>query len=268
MVSNRRGVLSQMSRRDALIAAADTQKRICRDAGSPTYVALIDELSHQLLRDVGCGSDVLMSDHHEPGRSALFLRLLAAVNRVIQENPDAELRLCYPTLGGTVSLARAVEAFRHELETNGEQILAEMRHAVQTNEVGRSAPISAAMNHVAGVTGLPLQLREPGASAGLNLFFDRYYVEYGNSGWGDPASPVRLTNYFETEPPRSTNLEIADRVGCDSSPLDAARPSTLRLLSSFIWPEQTSRLELPLALRSCETSRGVDCSKSSVGYYW
>jgi len=244
MATDRRSV-PQSSRR-ALLEAAETQRRLCRNGGSPTYVALIDELSSQLIRGVGPGQDILMSFDGDPTRSALILRLLAAVNRVVQEDPRAELRRWYPTLGGAVCPARAVEAFRRELEAHGDQIRANTSHSVQTNEVGRSAPLSAAMHYVARVTGLPFQLRELGASAGVNLFFDRYCVECADTGWGDPASQVRLTGNFETgsPPPPPALLEIADRAGCDLSPLDASCPDTLRLLSSFIWPEQTLRLKL------------------------
>ena len=48
----------------------------------------------------------------------------------------------------------------------------EMREPVQTNEVARSVPLSAAMGWLGG----ELHLREVGASAGLNLWLDRFRV--------------------------------------------------------------------------------------------
>ena len=64
----------------------------------------------------------------------------------------------------------------------------DMRADVQTNEVGRSAPLSAAMNYLTVTAGLPLRLLEVGASAGLNLWMDRYFVQAGAAGWGPPDS--------------------------------------------------------------------------------
>lgn len=77
-----------------------------------------------------------------------------------------------------------------------------MAAGVQTNEVGRAAPLSAAMNHVALATGLPLRLLEVGSSAGLNLSLDRYFVEGGTRSWGPRDSPSRLTGQFESGEPR------------------------------------------------------------------
>jgi hypothetical protein len=48
------------------------------------------------------------------------------------------------------------------------------RRAVSTNEVGRSACLMPAYARVAALAGEPLRIVEVGASAGLNLLWDRY----------------------------------------------------------------------------------------------
>ena len=45
---------------------------------------------------------------------------------------------------------------------------------------------------VAAQTGLPLRLLEVGASAGLNLRWDRYRYEAEGFAWGPPDSPLRI----------------------------------------------------------------------------
>ena len=46
---------------------------------------------------------------------------------------------------------------------------------------------------VAARWNLPLSLIELGASAGLNLNFDRFFYDLGDSrDWGDPQSEVRI----------------------------------------------------------------------------
>jgi len=64
---------------------------------------------------------------------------------------------------------------------------------VQQNEVRRCAQLLPAFGLVAERVGSPLALVEVGASAGLNLLFDRYSYDYGDGRLrGDTGSPVRL----------------------------------------------------------------------------
>jgi len=115
-----------------------------------------------------------------------------------------------------------------------------MRADVQTNEVGRSAPLSAAMNYLTVTAGLPLRLLEVGASAGLNLWMDRYFVQAGAAGWGPPDSPVQLAGHFTSGQPPAAAMTVVDRRGCDLNPLHPVRSRLL--LESFIWPEHVGRL--------------------------
>ncbi|MCB1040214.1 MAG: DUF2332 family protein, partial [Acidimicrobiales bacterium] len=71
------------------------------------------------------------------------------------------------------------------------RLAADLRSNVQTNEVGRSATLLGGFLEV-GRGGLPLRVLEVGASAGLNLRFDRYrYVAAGRS-WGPAQSPLQF----------------------------------------------------------------------------
>ena len=62
----------------------------------------------------------------------------------------------------------------------------------QTNEAQRSAALAPGFLTVAALTGLPLATSELGASAGLNMAWDRFAYRFGPAAWGDPASAVRL----------------------------------------------------------------------------
>ena len=73
-----------------------------------------------------------------------------------------------------------------------EHIVAGLGNAPQTNEIARSAMLLPGFLTVAHETGLPLELVEIGASAGLNLLFDRFHYRYGDAEWGQNASPARL----------------------------------------------------------------------------
>jgi hypothetical protein len=157
--------------------------------------------------------------------------------------PLSALLACYPTFGGDADAARAVKAFFAFLAANLSEVAAEMRTDVQTNEVGRAAPLSAALNHVTAATGRPLRLLEVGASAGLNLLLDHYYVAADGVTWGPPDSALRLMGHFETGHPPGGVLQIEERRGCDLHPLDVHDPSTQRVLRSFVWPEHVERMQ-------------------------
>src|SRR5436190_835747 len=65
--------------------------------------------------------------------------------------------------------------------------------------------------------GLPLRLAEIGASAGLNLRWDRYRYEGRGWSWGEPGSPVVFPSVFEgaAAPPADARVTVAERLGCD-----------------------------------------------------
>jgi len=120
---------------------------------------------------------------------------------------------------------------------------------VQTNEVRRCACFLPAFGIAAKqAQGIPLALVEIGASAGLNLLWDRYGYDYRNGiVYGNRTSPVQLTCTVrgEMRPPLPDTLpQIISRIGIDLNPIDVRDSSAVKWLKSFIWPEQTARFEL------------------------
>jgi len=97
---------------------------------------------------------------------------------------------------------------------------------------------------VAHRTGVPLRILELGASAGLNLRWDRYRYEAGSEGWGDPDSPVRFEGVFEVAPPMDRQAVVAERKGCDLNPIDPTSEDGSLTLRSFIWADQLERFRL------------------------
>lgn len=230
-----------MDRADELRMAGQLQARLCRENGSGTYEAIIDAL----VADLAGGSvavELLRADRGDAVGSALYLRLLGAVNRLVLADPSCPLRAWYPSAGGRVDLGEVVPAFFTVVAEHADTIGAEMRAAVQTNEVGRSAPLSAALNYVGGVPGAPIRLLEIGASAGLNLWPDRYHVCAGRVAWGPADSAVRLCGHFVSGDPPTAGFAVVERRGCDLNPLDIGTPHARDLLRSFVWPEHLRRL--------------------------
>ena len=92
---------------------------------------------------------------------------------------------------------------------------------VQTNEPRRCTFLLPAFATVARLAGdRPLALIEVGASAGLNLLFDRYGYDYGAGRFaGDPGAPVVYLRCKAMLPPLHAGLpQVTTRVGIDLQP--------------------------------------------------
>jgi hypothetical protein len=94
---------------------------------------------------------------------------------------------------------------------------------------------------VGALTGLPIVLSELGASAGLNLHWDRFALDLGGALRGDPASAVTIAPDWRGPPPPGP-VRIAARAGCDRAPLDPSRDADRLRLLSFVWADQRGRL--------------------------
>jgi len=224
-----------------LRTVGEVQARICRQNGSPTYEAIVDALLGALDGD-SAAAELLRADPGDPAGTALYLRFLGAVHRLVLADAGSPLRPFFPSTGGTVDADAVVPVFFDVVAEHRDYLAQAMQAEVQTNEVGRAAVLSAAVNWVVEHLGGPVRLLEVGASAGLNLWLDRYRVVAGTTAWGPPGSPVELRDHFVSGTPPTPRVDVVERRGCDRHPLDIAHPSTRDLLRSFVWPEHTDRL--------------------------
>jgi hypothetical protein len=83
---------------------------------------------------------------------------------------------------------------------------------------------------------MPLRLLEVGASAGLNLRWDRYRYEADDSSWGDADSSVRL--YCQIEGEESAEVAVVERRGSDRAPVDPNSEDGRLTLLSYLRPDQ------------------------------
>jgi len=118
---------------------------------------------------------------------------------------------------------------------------------VQTNEVQRSWVLGPLFCRVAQRTGASeVDLVELGPSAGLNLVWDRYCCAYENGVFWGEGSPLELRG-VERRPIDASLLSahprVRRRIGIDRSPIDVTSAEGRRLLKSFVWADQTARLE-------------------------
>lgn len=190
-----------------------------------------------VVREIFAGYDTA------PRGSALSLRLLAGVFRLVLTDRAPELVPFYPCLGGADDPARAWPVLRAVLARHVDEARAALEVPPQTNEVGRSAALLAGLFDIAAATGRThVALLELGASAGLNLLVDRYAFVSATWRYGDPRSPVAFAEPIEGAV-TPAELVIVDRRGCDLAPVDATSPEGRLLLTSFVWPFDLHRHE-------------------------
>ena len=173
-----------------------------------------------------------------------MLRLFGGVHRLVLSGEAPALARHFPSVGGDGDAHAAMEVIREVLAEPPPAVVEALTRPPQTNEVGRSAALASGLLVVAHETGVPLQLREVGASGGLNLRLDSYWYEQDGSAWGRRESPVRFCDLWRGGvPPFSTGAEIVDRRGCDRNPIDPTDPAGALTLLSYVWPEPPERFE-------------------------
>jgi hypothetical protein len=132
----------------------------------------------------------------------------------------------------------------------------------QTNEVRRCSYLWPAFVFAAARTARALSIIDVGASAGLNLLFDRYAYEYGNGLCaGDPTASVRIATQLRGAPPPIAPPPIvAERIGIDLAPVALDDADATRWLEACVWPEHVERfatLRAALALARVARPRVV-----------
>lgn len=229
---------------EALREAFSLQYHQCRGLGAEVAAAIL----HALRRDIETGGATasLVADlDFDPVRGNLPLRLLAAVHRLALAGGAPELEAHFPSMGGTPDPENVADPVLARVRSDAEALRAPLAFHPQTNEVARSAALFAGIMTVWQRTGLPMQLYELGASAGLNLHFDRFRYRLGIYRWGDPHSPVQLHPRWAGDflPEEDAPIEIASRAGCDIDPIDVADRAQALRLCSYVWPDDPERLD-------------------------
>jgi hypothetical protein len=190
---------------------------------------------------------------------------MGSVHRLVLTGRAPQLEPFYPSVEGTDEPKDAWPAFRAVVEGLRPELDDLVQRPVQTNEVGRAAGLVGGFLTIARETGLPLDILELGASAGLNLRWDRFRYDAAGSAWGPEDSPVRLSS-FEGEPPPfdPSRVVVAMRRGCDRAPLDPLSKEGRLTLSSYVWPDQRWRWGLLRAALEVASEVPVQVARASA----
>ena len=171
----------------------------------------------------------------DPIAHALPLRLLAGLHGLARAGRVPSLTQAFPPHDPSPDkLWLAIET---ALRTESDYIADYLRLPVLNNELPRSAAVLGACLLISRQTGgLPFSLLELGASAGLNLLFDRYFFDLGYATWGEADSPVKIEASWKNGPV-PCRLVVADRRGCDISPTDIHDPADRERLLAYTKPD-------------------------------
>ena len=213
--------------------------------------ALYERLSSSIARDPALLELVERAPLAQRRPNLLF----AAVHYLLLGTADDPLAAYYPTVSDWLGIP-------HDAPTDGdpfvefagccrrrrgqlEDLLA--TRATQTNEVGRSALLLPAFATVAARHGRPLAVVDLGASAGLNLLFDRYAYTYRSPDHttiraGDRDSTVVIESALRHGVLPALDLPpVAWRAGLDARPVDPTDPDRALWLLSCQWPHHLER---------------------------
>jgi hypothetical protein len=254
-------LLPERKRRSVVASGMRRQARTCRTAGSPFYGRLLDSAA----ADVEAGGPCWLAVSREmPRRTALPLRFMGAVHRLVLAGQAPELARFYPSASADPDPGDPWPAFSAAVAAHEQELHSLVKQPNQTNEVRRSAALACGFLLVARETELPLRLLELGASAGLNLRWDRYAYRAGEETWGDPASPLLLEEFSGPCPVLDVQAEVVERRGCDVIPIDAAAPDAALTLRSLVWADQVDRLRLLEAALAVAAGQPVELARESA----
>lgn len=190
-----------------------------------------------------------------PSGHSLPLRIASGLHALVLRGDDPKLCAIYPpnTADNTSFRAGILQA----LHDHDDFLCDWIESAPQTNEVRRSAVLIATAHLLAARFKMPFRLSELGASAGLNLMFDRFCLDIGE-GYG-PPSGVNLTPEWSGSHPPKAKLDITLRRGVDLNPINSHEDAQALRLQAYLWADQQDRLERTRAairLQNAEVDKG------------
>ena len=227
--------------RRSVVDAFSLQSEWCAALGSPLYGELLSIAS----QDIAAGGPVaeIVGDvPFDPIRSALALRFMGGVHRLVLMGLAPELAAHYPSVGGSPSTQRLRGDFLATVEQHPWYLRSGLDVAPQTNDVGRSAVLLPALLTALDGQRLGVRLLEIGSAAGLNLLLDRFRYEASSWAWGPGESPAVIRTDWRGSPPADGRVSVVSRRGCDLHPLDVTDADARLRLVSFVWPDQSERL--------------------------
>ena len=230
---------------DRLRQALRDQAEACAALDSPFMARLCTLLAERLQPDSALTQRLFeWTGDLSPSAASVPLRLAGALHLLVLRGDPAMAAVYPPHCVDDDTLWTALDS---ALKTHAADINHTLNSPPQTNEVRRSAVLIAAGHWLAARYGLPFVFSELGASAGLNLNWDRYGLQVGDRTLGPKTPLLTLAPQWRGPLPDNAPIHVSDRAGVDLNPLDVSDPEHRLLLMSYIWPDQPERHSLTRA---------------------
>jgi len=215
----------------------------CRDLGSPFVGRLCDLFAERLEADGAVARKLLSWPLDGSDWLGAFpLRVIGALHGLVLEKKCPALTAVFPPFHHEKQADELWSAVHRAMVDHSNYILSRLDDAPQTNEVRRAAALLPGFLTVGSITDRPLILSELGASAGLNLCWDKFGYRLGELQWGDPASEIQLSPEWTGDSPPSVPLYVLDRAGCDLAPINPENEEECTRLMSYLWADQEDRM--------------------------
>lgn len=221
----------------SLRAALRQQATACAELGSPFTARLLILIADRLQPGLPVADRLLeWPGDVGPSGQSVPLRIAGALHGLVLSGQAPALTAAYRG-GDDDALWHAVEGALHD---HAERLNLWLNSPPQTNEVRRSAALIAAGHWLRARIALPLVLSEVGASAGLNLMWDRFALALPDGTRGPTTPALTLTPEWRGDLPPNTRPEVTERRGVDLNPLDPVQDA--ERLRAYIWADQHERL--------------------------
>jgi hypothetical protein len=247
----------------AVRAAFLVQEKACNALGSP-FTAQLSRLHAERLEPGNAVANRILGWQGDPSPAAdsVPLRIAGALHALVLESLAPDLANVFPsTQADDDALWKAVSRAHVD---HAAFILNRLKSPPQTNEVRRSGALLPGFLLLGQMFGKPLILSEVGASAGLNLQWDRYRYDLGGSVFGLEDSPVLIAPEWRGNAPSKAKVTVAARAGCDLNPVHATDPAHRLRMLSYIWADQTDRLERTAAALGIAAKEGLMVEKADA----
>lgn len=218
------------------------EARKADDFGKPLAAALMRALA-RVLPGAGPLYDQIERWPGDLASDGVIFRLNAGLHALVLSGKAGPLQPLYGVGGPAAMVPEAAldRALERVLDNHAPELIGWLAHSTQTNEVARVAGLVAALLHLTRADGLPCEVLELGASAGLNLNFPYYAVRLGAVSVCAPRSAVTLRPEWRGGAVAVAPLAIMSARGVDLHPLDVSDPADRARLKAYVWPGEHQR---------------------------
>jgi hypothetical protein len=241
----------------------EEQAKWCEGMQSPFTAGLCRAMRTDLIED-GIIAELVEGWSTDPRVDALVLRLTGCLHAAAQSG-DPMLAPIWAQASSNPAMATVWPAARDWFAANEVRARNFIQSPPQTNEIRRCVPLAAGMQAIAARFGPDMHILELGASAGLNMLWDRYGIDAGafQRAGVDPVLPSNWSG----DPPPDAWCNVLTRAACDQSPIDLEGPEQRNRLIGYLWADQTDRIERTLSAIALARVQGIAPEKADAAVW-